>query len=164
LLAKLLPLPAGARGWTHNKTGVLSLDDFVAAFYKQSAQAVDKPIVQRRGFVTAARHGWFNPDGTQDEVFVVQFNSEQGAKGMYLGITSGWSQSDAALTTFTDSAVNGTGALDKSTDSIGDMTAKEATYVGNVFVYAAVFDPASANKDAVMALARQQYALLGGKI
>ncbi|TKA00732.1 hypothetical protein [Actinacidiphila oryziradicis] len=162
LLSKLVPYPSGARPWTHNKTGVLTLDEFDTIFYKVSVQGEERSLLARRRFSTAVRHGWYNADGTQAEVFLVEFSSSTGAQGMYLALTSEWKQDTTSGTAFTDPAVHGTGELEPALDSSGNMTAKETAYVGHTFIYVRYYDPAAPNKTEVMRLVQHQYRLVGG--
>lgn len=163
LVSKLLPQPAGATEWPSDKTGAMDLDAFVDKFYAAQGRATSRSLTAQRGFSTAARAGWFNADGTQSDVWLVEFDSEAGARSMYLSTTANWKSAAKPATTFPDTAVHGTGELLPQLDSRGDTSAKVAAYQGRLFVYVRVWHLAAPSKDAVVALMKAQYARLGGQ-
>ncbi|MBY8882597.1 hypothetical protein [Actinacidiphila acidipaludis] len=163
LLSKLLPEPAGATAWPSDKTGVMDIDGFVDNFYAAQGRAASRSRTLGRGFSTSARAGWVNSDGTQSDIWLVEFDSEEGARSMYLSTTANWKSAAKPATTFPDTAVHGTGELLPQPDSRGNSSAKVAAYDGRLFVYVRVWSPAAPSKGMVVALMKAQYARLGGQ-
>jgi hypothetical protein len=161
LLARVVPYPTGAQPWVRSKTGVLGLDDFVNNFYIAKARASSRSLTAQRGFTTAVRQGWTNADGTQADVWLVQFATAQGARSMSLSVTANWKNAARPISTFADSAVHGTGELIPTLDDLGNACTKVATATGRVFVYVRLYSPVSPDKPAATTLMRQQYDLLG---
>jgi hypothetical protein len=160
LLARVVPYPSGAQPWLQSKTGVLSLDDFVNNFYKAKSRASSRSLTAQRGFTTAVRQAWANADGTRAEVWLVQFATAKGARSMFLSITANWKNAAKPISTFTDSAVHGTGELIPTLDSVGDACTKVATATGRVFVYVRLYTPVSPDRSAAGALMLRQYGLV----
>ncbi|MEY9849452.1 hypothetical protein ABH940_006558 [Streptacidiphilus sp. BW17] len=158
----MVPYPSGARPWTQNKTGAFGLSDFIGSFYLASAQAQETPIVQRRGFTGAARHGWFTADGSQAEVWLVDFSTDSGAQSMYLGLSNSWKEEASSGVSYQDTAVNGMGMSNPTLDSQGNAWVKEAARVGRTLVYVITFAPATPDKAAAEALIKQQVGRISG--
>lgn len=162
LLGEMVPYPAGARPWTQSKTGAFGLSDFIDNFYVASARAQETPTVQRRGFTGAARHGWFTMDGSQDEVWLVDFATDTGAQSMLLGLSNSWKEEASSGAAYQDPAVNGTGMTNPTLDAQGNAWAKEAARVGRTLVYVITFAPATPDKAAAEALIKQQVGRVSG--
>jgi hypothetical protein len=162
LLGKMVPYPTGARPWTHSRTGAFGLNDFIDNFYQQAARVEELPLAQRRGFTGAARHGWFTADGSQAEVWLVDFAQTSGAQSMFLGLTDSWKQNTSAGPLYQDPVVHGTGQVNPTLDSLGDATVKEAAVVGRTLAYVIYFSAATPDKASAMALLKQQVAALNG--
>lgn len=162
LLALLVPYPAGAEPWTKSKTGVLDLDEFVDIFYTSKNRATTRARVVSDGFRTAVRHGWFNADGSQEDVWLVRFASSDGARSEYLSVTDNWKNAAKPTTTFAVPAIHGLGELVPTSDSLGNTSAKAAASRGDLFLYARVFTKQPPEQPAVTHLAQEQYAILPG--
>ncbi|POX52408.1 hypothetical protein C3488_08260 [Streptomyces sp. Ru72] len=139
---------------------MFDLTGFVDNFYRPDARAYEKARATQRGFVTAARRGWFGDDGSQTEVFMVQFRSTRGARSMYADLTASWKQN--SLATFTDSAVQGEGSVAEKPDSLGNVRVEVAAVRGDVFVRISRFTDATADKAAAEAVLQRQIDSLGG--
>jgi hypothetical protein len=163
LMGKLVPYPAGAQAWTKNLTGTFSLDGFLGLFFAPTAKAHEHALMVDRGFAGAVRRGWIAADGTQEEVWLVDFSAPSGASSLYLGLTNEWKQSPpAGSTSYPDPAVHGMGMSNTTLDAMGNSTVKEMAVVGRTFVYVRSFVPATPNKANAQALIKQQVGLLGG--
>jgi hypothetical protein len=159
-LSALVPYPGGASPWVHNKTGQLTLDEFLDNFYASDARKDEKTLMLQRGFRTAVRRGWIGADNTQSDVWIVTFKDAAGARSMYLGLTSGWK--DGKDPVFTDAAVGGTGQTESSLDDLGNADAKVVAPVGDRVMYVRYYTAARPSKGGAEALAAQQYARLQG--
>ena len=162
LVARFSPYPAGARPWVKNKTGPLAVDEFVELFYVQDAWVDEKDLAKQRGMQGVARHGWFNKDETQTEVFLVKFSAARGAQDMYQDLLSSWADKSGAgpVTGFDAPTVHGKGQVDPVADGQGNTTVKVAFVVGDVFVYVRDYSPGTPDKVGTVALAGKQYATL----
>jgi len=107
----LLPIPAGATPWTSNTNAPMALVPFSKAFFSPSAVATEESLYTRRGFVTGGREGWINSDGTQQEIVIARFSTENGAISAWDGLSSGLADKPSPWTVFADSAVGGVGAV-----------------------------------------------------
>jgi hypothetical protein len=157
LVARFIPYPAGARPWVKNKTGPMGLDEFVEAFYVQDAWQDEKGLAKTRGMQGVARHGWFNKDETQTEIYLVKFAAATGAQDMYQDLLDSWSGKTGG---FDDAAVHGKGLVNSTPDSQGDTTVKLAFTVGDTFVLVRDYSQATPDKAGTMALGLKQYTAL----
>ncbi|MBF9068337.1 hypothetical protein [Streptacidiphilus fuscans] len=162
LLGEMVPYPAGARPWAQSKTGAFGLSDFINNFYVPDARAQETPSVQRRGFTGAARHGWFTADGSQDEVWLVDFATDTGAQSMLLELSNSWKEETSSGAGYQDPGVNGMGMTNPTLDAQGNAWAKEAARVGRTLVYVITFAPATPDKAAAEALIKQQVGRVSG--
>ncbi|MEE4544174.1 hypothetical protein V2S66_19620 [Streptomyces sp. V4-01] len=157
LMALLVPYPAGARPWTQTRTGVMNLDEFLDAFYTSKNRASTRDLLVSRGFTTAVRHGWFDADGTQKDIWLVRFSSAEGAGSEYLSVTGNWRDAAKPTTTFALPAIHGLGELVPAVDDLGHTSAKAAASLGDVFLYARVYARTSPERAEVSGLAEKQY-------
>ncbi len=161
LLDRLLPYPADARRWGADRTGVLGLGRFIDNFYVKSSWDNERGLMTQRRFVRAARHGWINADGSQDDVWLVDFATAAGARSMYLGLTGNWKDAARPAAEFADPAVHGEGQTTTTLDSLGNAYAKVAAVSGHTVVYVKVYTAASPERAAAVALMARQYARMG---
>jgi hypothetical protein len=160
LVARFSPYPAGARPWVKNKTGPLALDEFVELFYVEDAWTDEKSLAKQRGMQGVARHGWFNKDESQTELYLVKFSAAHGAQDIYQDLMDSWADKTGSVTSFDAPAVHGKGLIDPVADSQGDTTVKIAFVVNDVFVYMRYYTPGTPDKTGAMALALKQYTTL----
>lgn len=160
-MAKTLPVPAGAEAWTNTPTGVLDLNGFVHGFYLSRAWTVETELATRRGFVTSTRHGWISADGSQSDIFLVQFRSAAGAQSMYLDLTQGWKQNPSQGTTFTDPALHASGFVVSNLDALGNARVELTTAHGNVLVRVTYWSAAAPDRAAAESLLQRQINALG---
>ena len=161
LLAEVVPYPSDARPWEADRTGLLSLKKFVDNFYAESDWTSQSGLMSQRGFVQAARHGWINSDGSQDDVWLVEFGSGSGAKSMYLSLTNSWKTRSRSATNFTDPAARGEGQYTTALDGQGDASAKVTAVSGHLVVYVKVYTAGRPSKGDVLDLMNRQLSLLG---
>ncbi len=157
-LAALLAYPSGSTPWTHNKTGELTLEEFLDNFFTADAQSDERTLMKQRGFRTAVRRGWIAGDESQSDIWIITFKDAAGARSMYLGLTSGWK--DGKNPTFADPGVNGTGQTDSSLDDQGDANAKVVTAIGDRVMYVRYYTAAAPSRSGVEDLAARQAARL----
>jgi hypothetical protein len=138
----------------------MDLDAFLDTFYAPKGRATTRGLLIGRGFTTAVRHGWFNPDGSQEDVWLVRFSSANGAGSEYLSVTGNWKDAAKPTTTFAVPSVHGLGELVPTLDDLGNTSAKTAASRGSVFLYVRVFTPQTPDRRLVTHLAQQQYAAL----
>jgi hypothetical protein len=160
LLAQVLPDPAGTTPWEHNQTGVMDLKAYIDNFYVKDAWTRETGLMKQRGFVRAARHGWINADGSQDDIWLIQFATTAGARSLYLGLTDSWDSTKTTMD-FTDAAVHGKGQYTTALDSLGNTSAKIAALNGKLVVYTKVYTAAKPDKAAAIDLMRRQWSHLG---
>jgi hypothetical protein len=160
LEALMAPYPADSRQWKVNKTGPLSLADFLQIFYAPSSQAQEKLVLTQRGFQGAVRHGWFAADGSQAEVYLIRLGSAAYAQAMYKDLRTNWTSAAAPAAAFDAPSVHGIGESLPTLDKLGDASAKVAFAAGATVAYVHVFTPSVPDRGAVTRLAQTQYAAL----
>jgi hypothetical protein len=160
LLAQVIPLPAGAHEWT-DQSGVLDLTGFVHGFFASDAWTEEMSRGQRRGFVTAARRAWRTTDGSQADVFLVQFGSANGAQSLYDGLSSGWKDDTSKGSVFNDAADQAVGRTISTLDKLGNARTSLMTVRGNTVVYLSYFTAATPDQTSAQALFHSQLDALG---
>jgi len=143
--------PAGPK----NQTGVLNLDQFVAALYTPEWTETATRAAKERGFVVAACHGWNNPDGSQSQVFLIQYASATGAQSMYRGLRGLWAE-DTATTFFDDPDDQAAGLVHSKLNKDGFAYVSLITTRRNVVVYVTHFTPGTPDRDTAQDLLRRQ--------
>ena len=158
---KLVPLPSGAVPWASTYNGAMATDRFLHVFYKPADYDKMNSRATTWGLQGAARQGWFSADGTvRFEIFLVKFANAGGAQAMKADIVTAWTSSTSTGTTFTASAVHGTGEVVDKADSLGDDTVKVVFTVGDTLVYVRDFTPDHPDKQSDLDLAAKQYTAL----
>jgi hypothetical protein len=160
LVGHFMPYPTGAKPWVKNKTGPLAIREFIDDFYVADAQQDEANLAKTRGMQGVARHGWFNKDQTQTEVYLVKFSAAKGAQDMYADLLDSWTGKAAPIVEFDDAAVHGKGQVNPTVDDQNNATVKIAFTVGDTFVYVRGFSPSTPDKPGAMALALKQYTML----
>ncbi|WP_037604829.1 sensor domain-containing protein [Streptacidiphilus rugosus] len=142
--------------------GQLNLSEFIDAFYLPASRRPGLAVAVRRGYRSAAFHGWFNDNGTEDDVFLVEFATPDDATGMFRSVVTSW-RGDAGASVFVDPAVHGSGWQRSVMDSAGEYGVKVAAVVGNVMVEVRHYDPSAPDRKAATDLIGRQCALLAHK-
>ncbi|ROR44535.1 hypothetical protein EDD39_2738 [Kitasatospora cineracea] len=156
-----LPVPPGATGWKQppvrltTRTGVLNLDQFIAALYTSEWTETATRQAKNRGFVVAACHGWKNPDRSQVEVMLVEYESAEGAQSMYRGLRKLWTE-DTSTTFFDDPDDQAAGLVHAQLNEDGMAYASLITTRRNVVIYITRFTPAVPDQETAQELFRQQ--------
>jgi len=156
-LLGVLPIPAGARPWTENTNELMSADAFIKAFYVQSAWAEEEGLLPRRGFVSGVIEGWTNTDGTQQEIAIYKFATENGALSQFDGLTGALRDNPAPATVLTDSADGGIGTVSPKLDHLGNAIAEIAARSGDYVIDVHEFAAATPEPAAAKALLLKQY-------
>jgi hypothetical protein len=160
LVGRFMPYPAGAHPWVKNKTGPLAVQEFIDDFYVADAQKQEAALAKTRGMQGVARHGWFNKDETQTEVYLVKFASAKGAQDMYADLLDSWTGKAAPIAEFDDAAVHGKGQVNPTPDAQNNVTVKIAFVVNDTFVYVRDFSQSVPDKTGAMTLVQKQYSVL----
>jgi hypothetical protein len=145
----MLPVPSGSTAWTSNTYAPMSLVDYVDTFFIPSAQAQEKSLYARRGFVSGGLEGWFNYDGSQQRIAIARFATANGAISAFDDLSSTFTEKRAPWVVISDSADGAVGAMNPQLDSDGnalvDITARVGDYLIDVHEFsAATPDPAAA--------------------
>jgi len=162
----LVPLPDKAQPWQttsqNGPTGVLTLAQYVKQFSESAAdkqQDIDSNT--SRGFQYAVREDWFGSGSSQADLYLIQFSSAAGAQSLTLADQSGTANTVGTAATY---PIPGSGdAMAYETDkldSLGNVYTQVYAVVGNVVMELNYWVPAKADRAAVIALAKQQYAKL----
>ncbi|MBC3841313.1 hypothetical protein GXW82_16455 [Streptacidiphilus sp. 4-A2] len=166
LRGDLVPLPGQAQPWQSNSqdgpTGVLTLAQFAQ---RLADTAVDTQRVTDeetdRGFQYAVREDWTGSDGSQADVYLVQFSSAGGAQSYVLACQDGNANTVGTSGTYQVPGAGDAMAYQRSgIDSQGNVYTEGYLVVGNVGVWVNFWTPAKADRAAVLALLKQQYAAL----
>lgn len=156
-LLGLLPVPANATPWPQNTGGLLGLNAFVQEFYQQSRWTYQEGALRRRGFVSAVYEGWFNPDGSQQEIAIIRFTSPKGALSQFDDRTATLRQAGTAADVLTDARDGSSGTVVPTPDSFGNTRADLVTHVGDYAIEVIDATPVSPDPAAAKALMLKQY-------
>jgi hypothetical protein len=145
----MLPIPSGATPWTGNTDAPMSLVSYIDTFYVASAQAQEKSLYTRRGFVSGGVEGWINLDGSQQRIAIARFATANGAISAFDDLSSTLAQKPAPWTVVSDAADGAVGAANPQPDTLGndlvDITARVGDYLVDVHEYTAMTpDPGAA--------------------
>jgi hypothetical protein len=158
LAARFMAYPTGSRPWVRNKTGPFALDEFIEAFYPQAGWDQAKKLAAQHGMQGAARHGWFDADKSQTEVWLVKFAGSGGASATFHSLMDHPDLS-GGLATLDAAGVNGKGLIDPNPDKLGNASVSICFTVGDTFVYLTQFSPII-DKTEAQQLAKVQYNVL----
>jgi len=134
----------------------MGLDAFVDNFYESDAQASEKSLYARRGFVSGAVEGWFNTDGSQQSISIARFSNASGAADAFGDLSGSFDQYPAPSKEFTDSADGAVGYEDPTLDSMGNAFVAIAALVGDYMIDVHEFSPGTPDTTAAKALLLQQ--------
>ena len=164
LESDLVPLPGNAQPWPANSsngpTGVLNLTQFLTRFDPSNIQS-ETAEEQDRGFQYALRENWQGSDGTQANVFLIQFASATGAQSFTLGFQGGAANAVGTDGTYPVPHSGDSMAYQHSgLDNVGNIWTEDYAVVGNIAVDIDFWVPAKADRAQATALFQQQYAKL----
>ncbi len=160
LLARLLPIPRGAKQVTALKQGVLSLSDYMHEVYPDNP--TEQAHLVARCFQTAVHRTWVTPGGTITSVWLIQFGTRADARSYTLSVEQG----DVALVPagtakFTVPGVaDGMGLGDPTLDKYGNTLTRLLGDAGNTSIIIHVFVPAETNNAAASQVLQAQNARL----
>jgi len=166
LFAKIIPVPPGATPNPNQPIGPLDLTGFIDAFWAPDARADATIFYRKAGFQVAALQGWMNSDGSQGEVFLVQFSANSGANKARDDLLVGWRDSKSSPGVPSDRQfptasgnVTATELLVTKLDSGGDANVRLVAAYNNIMIYvrlwtAKVPDPQTAEDMLTRQLAR----------
>jgi hypothetical protein len=158
----LLPLPSGANAWTTNTNAPMGLDAFINQLYAPNSQAGEQSLYTKRGFVSGAFEGWYNPDGSQQTIAIARFASASGATEAFSDLGASFQQDPAPDKEFTDSADGAVGSADPAVDSEGDTDTDIGARIGDYLVDVQEFSAATPDPSAAKALLLEQVEALKG--
>lgn len=163
LTTALIPVPSGGKARTApgaGSDGSLTLDQYLKLLYPNSTD--ERSLLQARGFTGAATR-WMNTASAQEiSVYLVGFNSQDGAQSYALALISAHKdaadadQTQFAVPAFTDGVGFETAAL----DSYGNTDSYVYGSIGKITVIVHCFTPAKLDRAALLALVDQQSTLL----
>ncbi|QMU68432.1 hypothetical protein [Streptacidiphilus sp. P02-A3a] len=165
LLGDLVPLPGGAQPWPvtsqDGPTGIQTLPQFVNSLVDASYAKQASTEETDRGFQYAVRENWNASDGTAADVYLVQFASATGAQSFVLEYQGGSGNDVGAADSYTVPGGGDAMAFQHSAlDSNGDIFTEGYAVVGDIAIDLSFWTPAKADRAAVAALVRKQYARL----
>ncbi|MFE9421920.1 hypothetical protein ACFYNO_03030 [Kitasatospora sp. NPDC006697] len=161
LLGELLAVPPGADAWSRNPTGVLDRTTVVHAFYAETSWDRADAETTRRGFVAAARHGWTNPDGSQCDVLLIEFQTPGGATSMADSLSEDWKFAEDG-DRFDDHDVHGSGFVESKPDPAGLTAAEVVATHRTVLAYVAYLGNGKPDRAAAERMIKDQINALGG--
>jgi len=163
LKGDLVPPPGGAQPWQSSSqdgpTGVLTLPQFISRFADASEAKRATAEEVDRGFQYAVRENWIASDGSQADVLLLQFATATGAQSFVLDYQGGVGNTVGTGGTYTVPGSGDAMAYQHSgIDSDGNVYTDGYAVVGNIAIDINVWAPAKADRAAVTALFRKQYA------
>jgi hypothetical protein len=160
LLAKVLPVPAGAKNVTVSGStgGVMSLDQFLQREYPDNP--LEKGRMQSRDFLVAAQREWVDSSGVEVHIQLIQFGAADGAESDVLGQANAYSHDSEVTGTFTLSAPHGTGYEKSKFDPAGNRRMILLAQDGPIAVFVYLYTPTSLDRPSAIALMQRQLAAL----
>ncbi|QMU76480.1 hypothetical protein GXW83_12750 [Streptacidiphilus sp. PB12-B1b] len=169
LKSELLTAPIGSKPFgrgTLAPGGILTRDQFVDGLFDTSQRVSEKGDVDQDGFKYAVQANWDASDGTQADVFLVQFATADGAQDYVSGVSEGTSEQESPSEPL--SAIPGIPGGESWTagaiDSAGDIRQTAWYSVGNIAVDLHFYAPGTADTAQLTQLAKDQYARLTGNV
>jgi hypothetical protein len=161
LLAKVVPLPAGAKNVTVSGStgGVMSLDQYLQKEYPDDQ--TEKGRMQSRNFLVAASREWLDSAGVEVHVQLLQFGAADGAESSVLGQVNAYTNDSEVTGTFTLPVPHGSGYEKSKLDSAGNRRMVVMAQDGPIAVFIFFFTPKTFDRAAATALMQQQFAALG---
>lgn len=163
LLAKILPMPAGAKAVTVSGStgGIMTLDQFVQKEFTGSQSA--RGQLQARDFRVAAQRNWLDSAGVEVHIQLVQFGTAIGAEGYTLSQSDAYDGDPSVTGQFTvPGATHGAGFEESALDKAGNRRAIVIAQDGTVVVYIFLFTPGNFDRAGDISLMQRQLAALAG--
>jgi hypothetical protein len=169
LKKELLTPPTGSTPFSRGTAapgGILNADQFVDAEFITADRASEKESLGEERFLDAVETNWHAPDGTQADVFVLQFGDAAGAEDYVSGVAEGTSSERepteplAALAGVSGGESWTSGAV----DTVGNIEQIAWFAVGNIAVDLHYYTPATPDPTGLARLAQAQRGRLTGKV
>lgn len=155
LLARLLPVPAGASPDTAEKQGEFSLNDYLHALYPDHPD--EKLRLAARCFQVAVHREWSLPSGATASIWLVQFGGPADARSYALAAE----EAPSALGTSTvklrvTGVADGVDIAERSLDQFGNTRSQLIGDRGSVTILINLFVPASLDNALAARVLQQQ--------
>ncbi|MFC1416806.1 hypothetical protein [Streptacidiphilus cavernicola] len=166
VLADLVAAPHGSHPWpsskTNGATGVLTLDQLLDRLADTAADRTTMSAEGKdQGFQYAVRKNWDGADGTQADVYLLQFASATGAQSFILAHQQGAKSAVPSKGLYTIPNSGDAVAYERPGIDHDGYVWTDAYFVfGNVAVRIDFWVPAKAHRSELTALVQQQYAKL----
>lgn len=169
LKSELVTAPAGSKPYDRGTLapgGILTLGQYVDGEYEAKDQATERGIMGSRGLKYAVQTNWSAQDGTQADVFLLQFNGSGGAQDYVSAASEAKSEDEkpaeplSAVPGVPDGEAWTSGVI----DDLGFINSTVWFSVGNVAVAVHYYTPATADPVGLDQLAQAQYARLTGNV
>lgn len=160
LLAKVLPVPAGARPLTvkGSTNGVMNLDQFMQREFPDDQS--ERGRLQARGFLVVAQREWIGTDGVEVHIQVIQFESPDGAESEVLEQSHAYSGDPDVTDHFALPAPHGNGYEKSALDDAGNRRMILMAQDGPLAVYIFLYTPKSFDRPGATSLMQRQLAAL----
>jgi hypothetical protein len=160
LLAKILPVPAGAKSLTvsGSTNGVMDLDQFMQREFPNDPS--ERSLLQARGFLVVAQREWLGTDGVEVHIQLVQFASADGAEGDVLAQSNAYAMDSAVTGRFTLAATHGNGYEKSALDNAGNRRMILLAQDGPLAVYIFLYTPTAFDRPGATTLMQRQLTAL----
>jgi hypothetical protein len=165
LKSELLTAPTGSKPFARGTLapgGILDLDQFVDGVFTSSDRVTEQGSIAQQGFKYAVETNWEAPDGSQADVFLVQFADSSGAQDYVSSTAEGTADQETPNEPLASvpGVPGGESWTAGAVDSVGNMREIGWFTVGNVAVDLHTFTPGKSDAAAFDRLAQAQYARL----
>ncbi|MCP2313969.1 hypothetical protein [Kitasatospora paracochleata] len=169
LKSELVTGPAGSKPFsrgTLSPDGVLTVNQFVDGVFNPEDQSNEKTRVAGDGFNYAVQANWSAPDGTQADVFLIQFSGSAGAQDFVADVSEGTSRKGKPQEPLSslDGIPEGEAWTAGAVDGNGDISQIAWFAVGNIVADLHYYTPGAPNASGLAQLAQAQYARLTGNV
>ncbi|MFI9272912.1 hypothetical protein ACIGXM_19625 [Kitasatospora sp. NPDC052896] len=169
LKSELLTAPTGSKPFDRGTLapgGVLTLDQFVDGMFVAQQQSSEKGDATRDGFKYAVETNWQAPDGTQADLFLIQFSGSGGAQDYVSSVSEGTSRGQTPAEPLSSlQGVPGGEALSAgAVDKAGNIQQSAWFAVGDIAADLHYYTPGAANPTGLDQLAKAQHARLTGNV
>jgi len=169
LKSELLTAPTGSKPFSRGTLapgGILNRDQFVDGVFSAKDQSTEQTDIAQQGFKYAVETNWKATNGSQADVFLIQFGDSSGAENYVSGVSEATSEEEepaeplASLPGLPGAEAWTAGTL----DSVGDIRQSAWFAVGNVAVDLHYYTPGTADAAGLDRLVLAQDARLTGHV
>ena len=163
LKSELLTAPVGSKPYSRGTLapgGVLNASQFVYGIFIKADRSNETDDITGEDFKYAVETNWSAQDGTQADVFLLQFADSDGAQGYVSDVSESTSEQEAPTEPLTSvPGVPGSEAWTAGTvNTSGDISQISWTAHGNIVVEVHYFSPGTADATEFDRLVQDQYA------